>query len=94
MLYLLAVIFPPAAVLMVGKPVQALLNLVLCLLYIPALIHALMVVSSHKAEQRQKALILVQQAASAQQTAAIQAQTAALLAAQQAPIAPAPPPAP
>lgn len=53
MLYLLAIILPPVAVLLTGKPIQALLNLVLTLLgWIPGVIHALFVVSAHKADQR------------------------------------------
>ena len=53
MMYLLAVIFPPLAVLLCGKPIQALLNLLLCILfYIPGLIHALCVVSAKKADKR------------------------------------------
>lgn len=58
MLYLIAILLPPLAVLLVGKPVQALLNCFLTLaFYVPGLIHALFVVSSHKADQRNAALI-------------------------------------
>ncbi|MED5016394.1 YqaE/Pmp3 family membrane protein [Paenibacillus chibensis] len=58
MRYLLALILPPIAVLLCGKPIQALLNLVLCCLFvIPGIIHALMVVSSHKADKRNNKLI-------------------------------------
>lgn len=36
MLYLLAILLPPVAVLLVGRPIQALLNFLLCLFfYIP-----------------------------------------------------------
>jgi uncharacterized membrane protein YqaE (UPF0057 family) len=53
MLYLVAVLLPPLAVLLCGKPIQALLNLFLCLfLYVPGLIHALLVVSNYYADQR------------------------------------------
>jgi uncharacterized membrane protein YqaE (UPF0057 family) len=53
MRYLLAVILPPVAVLICGKPIQALLNLVLTLLFwIPGLIHALFVVNGYYADQR------------------------------------------
>jgi uncharacterized membrane protein YqaE (UPF0057 family) len=52
-MYFLAVICPPLAVLLVGKPVQAVLNLILSLFfYVPGLIHAIMVVSEHKADKR------------------------------------------
>ncbi|HVB65498.1 MAG TPA: YqaE/Pmp3 family membrane protein [Nitrolancea sp.] len=55
MLYLLAIIFPPLAVLLTGRPFQALLNLVLTLCFwIPGVIHAILVVNEHKANQRAK----------------------------------------
>ncbi len=58
MLYLVAVVLPPLAVLLCGKPFQALLSIVLSLfLYFPGLIHALFVVNKHYADQRQKELI-------------------------------------
>ncbi|WP_184405095.1 YqaE/Pmp3 family membrane protein [Geomicrobium halophilum] len=53
MLYLLAVLLPPVALLVVGKPFQAILNLVLLFLFwIPAAIHALFVVHEVKADRR------------------------------------------
>ena len=53
MRYLLAVILPPVAVLICGKPIQAILNLVLTLLFwIPGLIHAIFVVNGYYADQR------------------------------------------
>ncbi|MDQ7094219.1 YqaE/Pmp3 family membrane protein [Desulfosporosinus sp. PR] len=52
-MYFLAIICPPLAVLLCGKPIQAILNLVLSLLfYFPGLIHALMVVSEKKSNER------------------------------------------
>lgn len=58
MRYLLAIILPPVAVLLCGKPFQALLNVGLwCLFIVPGVIHALFVVHSHLADLRQKALI-------------------------------------
>jgi len=58
MLYLLAIILPPLAVFLCGKPVQGLLNIVLTLLFwVPGMIHALFVVSTHKADQRTERLI-------------------------------------
>ena len=52
-MYLLAIVLPPIAVLICGKPVQALVNLILCLLlYIPGIIHAVMVVNECKADKR------------------------------------------
>jgi len=41
-MYLLAILLPPVAVLMCGKPLQAFINLILCLfLYIPGMVHAI-----------------------------------------------------
>ena len=58
MLYLLAVLLPPVAVLLCGKPIQALLNLLLTVLgYFPGLIHAILVVNAYKADQRNDKLI-------------------------------------
>ncbi len=59
MLYLVAVILPPLAVLLSGKPFQAILNLVLLFVtvYVGALIHALFVVHNHYADQRQDRLL-------------------------------------
>lgn len=52
-MYLLSIILPPVAVLLCGKPIQALLNLLLCLLgFIPAIIHALLVVNARKQDKR------------------------------------------
>jgi uncharacterized membrane protein YqaE (UPF0057 family) len=53
MLYLLAILLPPVAVLLAGKPFQALLNVFLTLaLWVPGVIHALLVVQNHYADQR------------------------------------------
>ena len=49
---ILAFLFPPLAVLLCGKPFQAIINLFLTLLYFPGMIHAVMVVSSHNADRR------------------------------------------
>ena len=58
MLYLLAILLPPLAVLMAGKPGQALLNLVLTLcLWVPGIIHALFVVNSHLADKRTQRIV-------------------------------------
>ena len=52
-MYLLAILLPPVAVLICGKPIQALINLILCfILYIPGMIHAIMVVNEYKADKR------------------------------------------
>jgi uncharacterized membrane protein YqaE (UPF0057 family) len=53
MRYLLAIILPPVAVFLCGKPVQAILNLLLTILFwIPGVVHALFVVHSHLADKR------------------------------------------
>jgi len=58
MLYLLAILLPPVAVLLCGKPIQALLNLLLTVLgYFPGLIHAILVVNAYNADQRNDRLI-------------------------------------
>ena len=58
MLYLVAVILPPLAVLLSGKPFQAILNVILTLLfYVPGLIHAIFVVHNHYADKRTDRLV-------------------------------------
>lgn len=53
MMYLLAILLPPVAVLFSGKPVQAVLNFILCLFFwIPGVIHAILVVNEKKADKR------------------------------------------
>ena len=53
MRYFLAIILPPVAVLLCGKPLQFVLNIILTILgWIPGVIHALFVVHSHLADKR------------------------------------------
>ena len=53
MLYLFAIIMPPVAVLLTGRPIQAALNVALTLLFwLPGVIHAFAVVNEHKGNQR------------------------------------------
>ena len=53
MLYLLAIVAPPVAVLLTGRPIQALLSVGLTLAFwIPGVIHAFAVVNEHKANRR------------------------------------------
>jgi uncharacterized membrane protein YqaE (UPF0057 family) len=60
-LYLLAIVFPPLAVLLCGKPAQALLNCLLTLcLWIPGIIHACLVVGSHQADRRTGRIVAAQ----------------------------------
>jgi len=52
-MYLLAILLPPLAVLLSGRPIQALINIPLTLcLWIPGAIHAILVVNERKANQR------------------------------------------
>lgn len=56
-MYLVAILLPPLAVLMKGKPIQAALNLLLTLLgWIPGIIHAVLVVNAANADARNKRL--------------------------------------
>lgn len=58
MRYLLAILLPPVAVLICGKPFQFLLNLILTLFFwFPGAIHACLVVSATKADERNQKLI-------------------------------------
>ncbi|MFO0847733.1 MAG: YqaE/Pmp3 family membrane protein [Gemmataceae bacterium] len=58
MRYLLCFIFPPLAVGLCGKPVQAVLNFFLLFLFVvPAVLHGLLVVNSTMAEERNEELI-------------------------------------
>jgi uncharacterized membrane protein YqaE (UPF0057 family) len=53
MLYLLAILIPPLAVFLVGRPVQGFLNILLCCFFmIPGIIHAIFVVHEKKADKR------------------------------------------
>ena len=57
MRYFLALILPPLAVFLCGKPFQALLNIFLTICFwFPGVIHALFVVNSHKADKRTERL--------------------------------------
>ncbi len=56
-MYLIAIVCPPLAVLMCGKPFQAILCLFLSLVWLPGAIHACMVVTAYKADQRNEKLV-------------------------------------
>ena len=52
-MYILALLLPPIAVLLSGKPFQFLINIILCLFFwIPGIIHAFFVVADTKANKR------------------------------------------
>ena len=54
----MAIFLPPVAVLLCGKPIQAVLNLFLTMaLWIPGVVHAFMVVSARNADKRTHRLI-------------------------------------
>lgn len=58
MRYLLAFLLPPVAVLLCGRPVQALLSIPLTLFFwVPGIIHALLVVHDYHEQQRADAII-------------------------------------
>ena len=58
MRYLLAIILPPLAVFLCGKPIQAILNIFLTLAFwVPGAVHAMFVVHSHLADKRNKELV-------------------------------------
>ena len=58
MRYFLAIILPPVAVLLCGKPIQFILNIILTILgWIPGVVHAILVVNSHLADKRTKQII-------------------------------------
>ena len=60
MLYLVAVVLPPLAVLLCGKPFQAIVSFILQLTiigWLPATIHALFVVNNHYADRRADRMI-------------------------------------
>jgi uncharacterized membrane protein YqaE (UPF0057 family) len=53
MRYLLAILLPPLAVLICGKPVQALANVVLTVFFwVPGMIHAILVVNGYYEDRR------------------------------------------
>lgn len=53
MRYVIAIFLPPLAVFLCGKPLQTIVNIVLCLcLWVPGVIHALFVVHNHLADKR------------------------------------------
>ncbi len=66
MLYIVAFFLPPLAVLLSGKPIQALVNFFLCFLFwIPAVIHALLVVRDHYADRRARKIVTAIKASNA-----------------------------
>ena len=58
MRYLLAILLPPVAVFLCGKPIQGFINILLTLaFYVPGVIHALFVVHAHLADKRTNKIV-------------------------------------
>jgi len=58
MRYILALLLPPLAVLLCGKPFQAVINLLLTLCFwIPGVVHALLVANDYYEDERQEDLV-------------------------------------
>jgi len=58
MRYLLAILLPPIAVLLCGRPFQAILNLLLTLLFwFPGALHAVLVVHQHEEDTRAERIV-------------------------------------
>jgi uncharacterized membrane protein YqaE (UPF0057 family) len=58
MRYLIAILLPPLAVFLCGKPFQGIFNIFLTLLFwIPGMIHALLVVHNHLEDKRANRII-------------------------------------
>lgn len=58
MRYLIAILLPPLAVFLCGKPLVGLLNIILTLCFwVPGAIHALFVVHGHLADQRTQKIV-------------------------------------
>ncbi|WP_077622008.1 YqaE/Pmp3 family membrane protein [Sediminibacillus massiliensis] len=58
---LLCIFLPPVPVFLYGKPIQGLINILLCLLlWIPAVIHSWGVVTDAKADKRMKKQVKLQ----------------------------------
>ena len=58
LIYVIAILLPPLAVLIKGKPVQALVNLVLtAFFWVPGVIHAILVINKADADRRHAELL-------------------------------------
>jgi uncharacterized membrane protein YqaE (UPF0057 family) len=58
MRFFLAIVLPPVAVLLCGKPLQALLNFFLTLcLWFPGAVHACLVVNAHLSDLRSERMV-------------------------------------
>lgn len=58
MRYLLAILLPPIAVFICGKPIQGIINIILTLLFfVPGAIHAVLVVHNYYEDRRTKEIV-------------------------------------
>ncbi len=58
MIYVVAILLPPLAVLLKGKPFQAIVNLLLtALFWVPGVIHAILVINKADADRRHAELL-------------------------------------
>ena len=58
MRYLLAILLPPVAVFVCGKPIQGIINIFLTLaFYLPGAVHAIFVVHSYLADKRNDEIV-------------------------------------
>lgn len=58
MRFFLALVLPPVAVLLCGKPFQAVLNVFLTLFFwVPGAVHACLVVNAHLADRRAERMV-------------------------------------
>ncbi|MCR8921424.1 YqaE/Pmp3 family membrane protein [Dasania sp. GY-MA-18] len=58
MRYLLAILLPPVAVFLCGKPMVGILNIILTLCFwVPGVVHALFVVHSHLNEKQTQKIV-------------------------------------
>jgi uncharacterized membrane protein YqaE (UPF0057 family) len=74
MRYLLAILCPPVAVLLCGRPITALLNVLLCIAgWLPGVIHACLVVGQRHGDVRAKKTAKIMGAAIDRQTATLEA---------------------
>ena len=58
MRYLLAILLPPVAVFICGKPIQGIINILLTLaFYLPGAVHAILVVHGWHADRRNEEIV-------------------------------------
>jgi len=59
MIYIIAILSPPLAVLFCGRPLQAIVNLVFTLfLWVPRAIHALLICADYEGQRREERIAI------------------------------------